>query len=80
MNLQKMSLKELRELAKEKGISGVSGLRKADLLREIEKHMSAGTQVEEMKRSTKPETKPKAEHNAEHNAEHKAELNAEPKA
>lgn len=76
MNLQKMSLKELRELAKEKGISGVSGLRKADLLREIEKHMSAGTQAEEMKRSTKPETKPKAEHNA----EHKAELNAEPKA
>lgn len=76
MNLQKMSLKELRELAKEKGISGVSGLRKADLLREIEKHMSAGTQAEEMKRSTKPETKPQAEHKA----EHKAELNAEPKA
>lgn len=71
-----MSLKELRELAKEKGISGVSGLRKADLLREIEKHMSAGTQAEEMKRSTKPETKPQAEHKA----EHKAELNAEPKA
>lgn len=79
-----MSLKELRELAKEKGISGVSGLRKADLLREIEKHMSAGTQAEAVKRSTKPETKPqtehKTEHKAEHNAEHKAELNAEPKA
>lgn len=37
MNLQKMSLKELREMAKEKGLSGISGLRKADLIHEIEK-------------------------------------------
>ncbi len=80
MNLQKMSLKELRELAKEKGISGVSGLRKADLLLEIEKHMSAGTQAEAMNRSTTPETKPKAEQNAEFSAEHKVAPKAEPKA
>ncbi len=79
MNLQKMSLKELRELAKEKGISGVSGLRKADLLLEIEKHMSAGTQAEAMNRSTTPETKPKAEQNAEFSAEHKVAPKAEPK-
>lgn len=75
-----MSLKELRELAKEKGISGVSGLRKADLLLEIEKHMSAGTQAEAMNRSTTPETKPKAEQNAEFSAEHKVAPKAEPKA
>lgn len=80
MNLQKMSLKELRELAKEKGISGVSGLRKADLLLEIEKYMSAGTQAEAMNRSTTPETKPKAEQNAEFSAEHKVAPKAEPKA
>lgn len=75
-----MSLKELRELAKEKGISGVSGLRKADLLLEIEKYMSAGTQAEAMNRSTTPETKPKAEQNAEFSAEHKVAPKAEPKA
>lgn len=80
MNLQKMSLKELRELAKEKGISGVSGLRKADLLLEIEKYMSAGTQAEAMNRSTTPETKPKAEQNAGFSAEHKVAPKAEPKA
>lgn len=37
MNLQTLSLKELREMAKEKGLSGISGLRKADLIHEIEK-------------------------------------------
>ena len=37
MDLSKLSLKELREIAKEKGLSGVSGLRKADLVHELEK-------------------------------------------
>ncbi|MCM1244084.1 MAG: transcription termination factor Rho [Roseburia sp.] len=37
MDLTKLSLKELRELAKEKGLSGISGLRKGDLVHELEK-------------------------------------------
>lgn len=37
MDLAKLSLKELREMAKEKGLSGVSGLRKGDLVHELEK-------------------------------------------
>ena len=41
MDLQKMSLKELREMAKEKGLSGISGLRKADLIHEIEKLLNS---------------------------------------
>lgn len=37
MDLARLSLKELREMAKEKGLSGVSGLRKGDLVHELEK-------------------------------------------
>lgn len=37
MDLTKLSLKELREMAKEKGLSGISGLRKGDLVHELEK-------------------------------------------
>lgn len=61
MNLQKMSLKELRELAKEKGIAGVSGLRKADLIHEIEKFMIAEQHAAETPVVTKqePVAKPK---------------------
>lgn len=39
MNLDTMTLKDLRELAKKKGLSGVSGLKKGDLIRELEKKM-----------------------------------------
>lgn len=46
MDLQKMSLKELREMAKEKGLSGISGLRKADLIHEIEKLLNSGSRTE----------------------------------
>lgn len=41
-----MSLKELREMAKEKGLSGISGLRKADLIHEIEKLLNSGSRTE----------------------------------
>lgn len=37
MDLAKLSLKELRQMAKDKGLSGVSGLRKGDLVHELEK-------------------------------------------
>lgn len=46
MDLQKMSLKELREMAKEKGLSRISGLRKADLIQEIEKLLDSGSRTE----------------------------------
>ena len=32
MDFTKLSLKELREMAKEKGLSGISALRKAELI------------------------------------------------
>ena len=68
MNLQNMSLKELRELAKEKGIKGISGLRKAELLQEIERQIGGGAQAEsdggkkEAKKAGRPRTESKAEH------------------
>ncbi|MGN1205772.1 MAG: transcription termination factor Rho [Eubacterium sp.] len=37
MDFTKLSLKELREMAKEKGLSGISALRKADLIEELKK-------------------------------------------
>ena len=37
MDFTKLSLKELREIAKEKGLSGISALRKADLIEELKK-------------------------------------------
>ena len=63
-----MSLKELRELAKEKGIKGISGLRKAELLQEIERQIGGGAQAEsdggkkEAKKAGRPRTESKAEH------------------
>ncbi len=45
MDLAKLSLKELREMAKEKGLSGVSGLRKGDLVHELEKLTRPDTQT-----------------------------------
>ena len=72
MNLQNMSLKELRELAKEKGISGISGLRKAELLQEIERRLGAGSQADSngvksdgVKKETKKAAKPRTESKAE---------------
>ncbi len=68
MNLQNMSLKELRELAKEKGIKGISSLRKAELLQEIERQIGGGAQAEsdggkkEAKKAGRPRTESKAEH------------------
>ena len=35
MDFTKLSLKELREMAKEKGLSGISALRKAELIEEL---------------------------------------------
>ncbi len=46
MDLQKLSLKELREEAKKRGLSGISGLRKADLIQELERHISSGSSAE----------------------------------
>nr|MBP3599285.1 transcription termination factor Rho [Eubacterium sp.] len=43
MSLEKRTLKELREIAKEKGLSGVSGLKKGDLIHELEKLMISNT-------------------------------------
>ena len=62
-----MSLKELRELAKEKGMSGISGLRKAELLREIEKKIGEGAQADSdgVKKETKQAGKPRTESKAE---------------
>lgn len=67
-----MSLKELRELAKEKGISGISGLRKAELLQEIERRLGAGSQADSngvksdgVKKETKKAAKPRTESKAE---------------
>ena len=37
MDFTKLSLKELREMAKEKGLSGISALRKAELIEELKK-------------------------------------------
>ena len=37
MDFAKLSLKELREMAKEKGLSGISALRKAELIEELKK-------------------------------------------
>ncbi len=47
MNLEKKTLKELREIAKEKGLSGVSGLKKGDLIHELEKLMISDSLKEE---------------------------------
>ena len=61
MNLQKLSLKELREMAKEKGMSGISGLRKGDLIHEIEKlavsHPLSETSSQAPKKEDKKEEK-----------------------
>lgn len=43
MDLTKLSLKELREMAKEKGLSGISGLRKGELVHELDKLMGSGS-------------------------------------
>ncbi len=47
MSLEKKTLKELREIAKEKGLSGVSGLKKGDLIHELEKLMISNSLAEE---------------------------------
>lgn len=60
MNLQKLSLKELREMAREKGLSGVSGLRKADLIHEIEKFEVSSSLAETRPAVPKKETKEEA--------------------
>lgn len=63
MDLTKLSLKELREMAKEKGLSGVSGLRKGDLVHELDKLIRSDsaadsdrtTENKEEKNAGKPE-------------------------
>lgn len=57
MNLQTLSLKELREMAREKGMSGVSGLRKADLIHEIEKFEASNSPAETKPVVPRKETK-----------------------
>ncbi len=56
MDLQKLSLKELREEAKKRGLSGISGLRKADLIQELEKYISSESSAEK-----EPAASPKRE-------------------
>lgn len=53
MDLQKMSLKELREMAKEKGLTGISALRKADLIQEISR-VEKGSAVTKKGKGTFP--------------------------
>ncbi len=66
MDLSKLSLKELREIAKEKGLSGVSGLRKADLVHELEKltRSDARTAVPSEEYQKRERTAKRAEGNA----------------
>ncbi len=62
MDFNKLSLKELREMAKEKGLSGVSGLRKADLIAELEKlAISEGLSEKETESAAKTESDTKTE-------------------
>lgn len=60
MDLQKLSLKELREMAKEKGLSGISGLRKGDLIHELEKLMISDSSSESESPAAKKEEKKEA--------------------
>ena len=68
MNLQKLSLKELREMAKQKGMTGISGFRKAELITELEKRMGAnapaGTDAAVPKRKPRPEAKQERQENS----------------
>lgn len=57
MDLAKLSLKELRVMAKEKGLSGVSGLRKGDLVHELEKLMISNSIAEKKPEVSKEEKK-----------------------
>lgn len=60
MDLQKLSLKELREMAKEKGLSGISGLRKGDLIHELEKLVISDSSSESESPAAKKEEKKEA--------------------
>lgn len=55
MDFEKLSLKELREMAKEKGLSGISGLRKNDLVEELKKHINVeeAPKTEKLKKEMK---------------------------
>lgn len=68
MNLQKLSLKELREMAKQKGMTGIFGFRKAELITELEKRMGAnapaGTDAAVPKRKPGPEAKQERQENS----------------
>lgn len=58
MDFTKLSLKELREMAKEKGLSKVSGLRKAELIEELKKaEILSQSVVRPVKPVETPETK-----------------------
>ena len=58
MDFTKLSLKELREMAKEKGLSKVSGLRKAELIEELKKaEILSQSVVRPVKLVETPETK-----------------------
>ncbi len=54
MDLAKQSLKELRQMAKEMGLSGISGLRKPELIEELKK-------MERAKEEPSPRPSPRAE-------------------
>lgn len=71
MDLAKLSLKELREMAKEKGLSGVSGLRKGDLVHELEKltRPDAQPEVPSEEYQKRERTVKRAEGNAVHTTE-----------
>ena len=77
MDLTKMTLQQLREVAKEKGITGVTGLRKPDLAVKIAEVMQKEAKAErkterkpERKAERKPERKPEPQ--TENKAEHRS--------
>lgn len=57
MDLANLSLKQLREMAKEKGLSGVSALRKGDLVHELEKLIVSETPAKDASQTEKKEIK-----------------------
>lgn len=85
MDLTKMTLQQLREVAKEKGITGVTGLRKPDLAVKIAEVMQKEAKVERKterkpERKTERKTERKPELQTEHKAEHKQENKSEHQA
>ncbi|MCQ2537109.1 MAG: transcription termination factor Rho [Lachnospiraceae bacterium] len=74
MNYEKMSVSELKELAKEKGLKGVTALKKAELIEAL-----SAAEKKEAPAAAEKREKPKKEARTEKKPEVKQEVNAEPK-